>query len=1266
MFRCTDSVTPSASVSRLLLVVLAVVGILWVNVAAAKPSATYFTPQRLETIRHNCEKYAWAAKQRDDALEAVKPWMELSDQELWQMVPGQCVPRNVYVNKEIGCPVCGSDKFRKSGGWEYDLFERPWKVKCTLCGSVFPKNDFGKYHASGLNEHGVFDPEKADRSLLFNVEHPDPQDPLHKQYVDDGLGWRDESGARFWFVATYTEWGLWRKIGSAISGLSWAYAYTGDKQYAHKATVLLDRVADVYPDMDKSFWLEPALKRTTGKILDHTWENGFVGYNMVYVYDIIHDAIGDDPELVQFLAAQAEKYRLRNPKSSPDLIRENIEQNLAREMLLSVQEGIILGNTGMHERSLAFCAIALGDTADVRRAIEWIFADDGNGLERTVTDRIDRDGVGGEGAPGYSLSWCWNLGYFATLLHDYGKADPGHNLMTNPKFGSMMRAPMRLICLDRFTPNIGDSGGSGNLDMILPQVSLLVQFFRVSKNSSVAEAIYFKTGGDVSGLHYGITEKDPESIQQEIMEVVGEGVGGEFRSESCAGYGLCKLQSGQRGKDNGRCLWISYGRNVGPHPHQDRLGIGLVAKGLDLGPEMGYPEFTGGWPKRHNWTSQAISHNTVVVDAARQKSSFSGGVHFFKASGDVAVADLTSPQIYDQCDRFRRQLSLIDVSEDDSYAIDIFRVRGGKSHIYSFHGPAGSVKVSGLELVKQEQGTYAGLEFPYPERGKGPKKGAPGIFQYLDNVERDSEPPQAFALDWDVVDSWGYLKDPDRDIHLRFHMLGKHGEVALARGYPPEKQRNPQWVQYVLAKNEATEPVDSTFVAVLEPYENEPLLRNVTRLPVVSHVQPPATGEGAGLPDPSAVAVKAVTADGKTDYLYSTLDPEATCSVDGKIEMKGEYCFARFEADQLTTLSLINTAAFSGGGIDITLDAPSWKGQIVAMDRQMDDDNTITVTPALPTDGILDGQWIIIDNDGERNAAYQIQQVRPGPGGDGSVISLGDVTFIRAMRKPKAEKLAPESQWGPTEFISELDKLGVKYLSFEAEEVWNGGFGAKVKSGQAPYIGQFSGDVAIRAVIAGWFTFYFEDIRVGTYDLWALGNSPGNRSSVFARVQDPRGVIKGAAIPPISPRQMNETYWGKILDDFEVVDARRIRLRISDASGRGGCDDSIDRFVFVPHDAEIPVKVQSEQTDDGQEGAGPYTYNFETGAQFIIPGHFYLRKTGADRYEIATTSAFDIVSEKSLIGLAESQEQAPPTSGKMTINLEATKAGSIVLAIKNR
>ncbi|MHC1765091.1 MAG: hypothetical protein AB9869_12455 [Verrucomicrobiia bacterium] len=57
-------------------------------------------------------------------------------------------------------------------------------------------------HRSGLDRHGIFNPARADRSLLFNAAHPDPHDPRHQFGVDDGEGFVQD-GKRGRFIGAF-------------------------------------------------------------------------------------------------------------------------------------------------------------------------------------------------------------------------------------------------------------------------------------------------------------------------------------------------------------------------------------------------------------------------------------------------------------------------------------------------------------------------------------------------------------------------------------------------------------------------------------------------------------------------------------------------------------------------------------------------------------------------------------------------------------------------------------------------------------------------------------------------------------------------------------------------------------------------------------------------------------------------------------------------------------------------------------------------------
>ncbi|NPV49546.1 MAG: hypothetical protein HPY69_21585, partial [Armatimonadetes bacterium] len=42
----------------------------------------------LANLRANCERYDWARAERERVVAAADPWVKLSDDELWHMIPG--------------------------------------------------------------------------------------------------------------------------------------------------------------------------------------------------------------------------------------------------------------------------------------------------------------------------------------------------------------------------------------------------------------------------------------------------------------------------------------------------------------------------------------------------------------------------------------------------------------------------------------------------------------------------------------------------------------------------------------------------------------------------------------------------------------------------------------------------------------------------------------------------------------------------------------------------------------------------------------------------------------------------------------------------------------------------------------------------------------------------------------------------------------------------------------------------------------------------
>ena len=108
--------------------------------------------------------------------------------------------------------------------------------------------------------------------------------------MDDGTGYIAEDGQKYTFVAYYNHEGLWHggTIINALNALREAYLYTGDVAYANKGVILLDRIADVYPDLDLDIWnyqdgyLNSNGNSNRGKAIGSIWETGLVKSCLLY------------------------------------------------------------------------------------------------------------------------------------------------------------------------------------------------------------------------------------------------------------------------------------------------------------------------------------------------------------------------------------------------------------------------------------------------------------------------------------------------------------------------------------------------------------------------------------------------------------------------------------------------------------------------------------------------------------------------------------------------------------------------------------------------------------------------------------------------------------------------------------------------------------------------------------------------------------------------------------------------------------------------
>lgn len=937
-----------------------------------KTRASFYTADRVRAARENVATYDWAATLRDEAVETADVVLERGLDALWERVTGQGIPRSLD-------PGDGTARTR----WE-SVSGTAWKV--TDGEVVLPTNDFAGYRESGRDDRGFFDPDRADDSLLVNERYPDkPRD----WGVDDGFGWTDERGdvgepgTRYVPVAFWNHWECWYGIVDDLVALRDAYLYTGNSEYALAASVLLDRIADAYPEMDISAYPDPPFHNAhgstgQGRLIGSIWET-----NHVREFAAAFDAIfpGQDDELVSFVAEKARPYDGLPRKDSLGAIRKNIEERFVTELLPAVEAAEVRGNLGMHQSALAMAAVVMdepdgytrdaitfmlqagglrtadGDRWDVSGGeydaqLERDWDVTGGNVRPALVDVIDRDGYGNEAAPNYNTIIQNALRRIADVLASYDRLeelDVEADLYAHPKFPRLLAANRDLILLGRYTPSIGDSGKVGDPGIELDEETQLAGL-AAYRTPSFAQTLHLLNDGTAAGIHGDVFDDRAGTLGDRVRQIVEEEGPLSLDSTLLPAYGFAALRSGSRTPDSDRrrALTTYFGRNSGDvrgsttHTHQDALSIELYAHDLDLAPDLGYPEKTADWPKAVYWTKNTVSHNTVVVDERRQGPHRVGTPHLFGDDGRVGLVEVSAPRVYPGTECYRRTTALIDVDDAASYVVDVFRVAGGNRHEYSFHGAEGDVETAGLSLERQSSGTYAGPTVPVPEPGEvtAYDESVGSGFNYLSNVARDTQPPSQFTVTWDVLDTWDVRDGDADDVVLRGTMLGEYDEVALADGEPPaNKSGNPECLRYLLARRSGEE-LRSAFTTVLEPYVGSSRIRSISSAPVKDL-------DGDPVEPFRARAVRVRLDTGRTDYVVSTSDPATCFEVDETVRFRGRFVVYSELDGSATYARVVDGTRVHSYRTDRTLiDRPSrdvLTGDVVDFTRELASSNQITV-----------------------------------------------------------------------------------------------------------------------------------------------------------------------------------------------------------------------------------------------------------------------------------------------------------------------------------
>jgi hypothetical protein len=348
-------------------------------------------------------------------------------------------------------------------------------------------------------------------------------------------------------------------------------------------------------------------------------------------------------------------------------------------------------------------------------------------------------------------------------------------------------------------------------------------------------------------------------------------------------------------------------------------------------PELGYPQ---GWTHASSWETNWGTHYGTHITGVHTGSFPRGRLTLFVDSPPARAA--TAEVACDKASR-SRTIVLVDVSDDDCYALSLERVRGGKEHRWSFHGPDGEAAASNVELTPRG-GTVLGEDVPYGDTSNLP--GGDGELACLAFMydPQTAQPRDLWALD--------YLLRDQGDVHLRMTMVHPNdAELTVAKGKAPGGKSDYE-MTWAILRREGAEPLSSQYLCVLEPYQGKRIVQKIEQVAVV--------GDG--------LAVR-VTTDEYVDTIVLREDASSTCKTADGLVCDGEFGFWREKNGELVTALASDTA---------------YTGIIESCDYE---NFEMKIAPAPGDTANLIGKHLHIHNEAGNGASYLIKNARAVKGG---------------------------------------------------------------------------------------------------------------------------------------------------------------------------------------------------------------------------------------------------------------------------------------------
>ncbi|NPV47136.1 MAG: hypothetical protein HPY69_09250 [Armatimonadetes bacterium] len=936
--------TPGALTFCLGLLVLLTLSM--ISQSTAEP-VTLYKPADIANARANLERYQWARDILAGYRSTVAYAMSLDCAALRAMVP-DLTPWSTYGQV---CPACVGEKcaMGESGVWKWSARD-PEKLTCKYCGRVYPDPAYP--------ETGVLECPQMGQTFTYYLNdeqraHPD-EDP--GRYAYQWAGRPVQVSFTGVIRAQKLAWAM-----EQVLPLAKLYALTGDLACAERVQWLLERLAEVFPtylyhsyggcfaDCDPAEAArEMGRNPRAGK-----FPPGVIRHPAARMRDMNNDGFGDldagfwgsgrltpgvggeGALLLSFTVA----YDLTREATLPDgrplytaAQREQIERDLLLAGCADLENYADINNKAGPGRALSGAiGMMFGQPARVRRALE--------GFERLMQDCFHFDGFCKE-SPSYSGMHLGNMEEIPDLLAGYSDP-PDYQPASGPRlenfdpfrhtarYGLALQSMVRMLRQDLRYPVIGDTHSGGGAS---PH---FVEILTDRIDQSYASLLVALQGRPLeeAGSEYALWHRDPN------LRTPPGPVDAGLRTEYFPGWQVGVLRAGM---DETRTSLYFNGYCAHGHRHADTLGLIYHAYNTELASDRGYIADD----PRKAWASSTLAHNIVAVDGENQNAvGRHSSLELFGVAPGLEVIEARA-DAYKQCSVYRRLCALVRLPEGGNYAVDIFRVVGGRLHQYALNANGEFLGLEGADMQPVE-----------------------GKISWLTNLRAGRVTGRQWRATW---------QQPAAALTLLMAGTVDRVVVADAPGWRSNKgtELHAPPITQVLAERTGESEVSSLFTAVLSP-------SRTASAPVraVSRLTPDTQERDADADD--AVAVVVDLGD-RRDYIISA--PDDNPRTYGPVTLAGRFGYASVSKEgQLLRGYLLD-------GTELVCGETRLRLPVARVERRVQrvEGSVVELDAPVPEASALAGSYLITGDTGFEIEAIEGAQLRvrdyPFVGGETIVI----------------------------------------------------------------------------------------------------------------------------------------------------------------------------------------------------------------------------------------------------------------------------------------